>query len=255
MLRKYGIANLISYALTVANDVNGSEPMSFKKTMSSNNKMKWYAAMYDEITSLSKNNTWILVNKPPNKKLIRSKWIFKLKAGASNKESPRQRARLVAKGFTQREGVDFNEVFSPVVKYNSTMLLLALSAYDDLKLEQMDVKTAFLHDSLDEEIFMAQPEGFIERESEDKVCLLKNSLYGLKQSPRQWYFKCDEFMSSLGYYRSQFDSRVYYKFLSSSVGIYVLLYLTDMLIACKQKEETHKLKVELSKWNSPLNLK
>ncbi|KAH9724990.1 hypothetical protein KPL70_007698 [Citrus sinensis] len=137
--------------------------------MSSNNKMKWYAAMYDEITSLSKNNTWILVNKPPNKKLIRSKWIFKLKAGASNKESPRQRARLVAKGFTQREGVDFNEVFSPVVKYNSTMLLLALSAYDDLKLEQMDVKTAFLHDSLDEEIFMAQPEGFIERESEDKI--------------------------------------------------------------------------------------
>ena len=82
----------------------------------------------------------------------------------------------MANGFTQREGVDFNEVFSPVVKYNSIRLLLALSVFHDLKLEQMDVQTAFLHGSLDEEIFMAQPEGFIESGSEDKVCLLKKRM-------------------------------------------------------------------------------
>ncbi|KAH9753276.1 hypothetical protein KPL71_015010 [Citrus sinensis] len=131
MPKKYGITDLISYTLTVADEVN--------------------------------------VNKPPNKKLVGSKWIFKLKVGASEKEPPRHKARLVANGFTQREGVDFNEVFSPVVKYNSIRLLLALSVFHDLKLEQMDVQTAFLHGSLDEEIFMAQPEGFIESGSEDKI--------------------------------------------------------------------------------------
>ena len=87
---------------------------------------------------------------------------------------------------------------------------------------------------------------FIERGSEDKVCLLKKSLYSLKQSPRQWYLKFDEFMISHAYYRSQFDSCVYYKFLSSSGGIYLLFYVDDILIAGKQKEEIEKLNVELN---------
>ncbi|KAH9668968.1 hypothetical protein KPL70_021600 [Citrus sinensis] len=175
MLRKYGITYLISYALTVADEVNSRDPLSHREAMCCEDKLKWYATMQDEITSLKKNNTWILVEKPPNKKLVSSKWIFKLKAGASEKEPPRHKARL------------------------------------------MDVKTAFLHGNLDEEIFMAQLEGFIEKGSEDKVYLLKKSLYGLKQSPRQ----CDG-------------------------GVYLLLYVDDMLIACKQKEEIDKLKVELS---------
>ncbi|KAH9655560.1 Integrase catalytic domain-containing protein [Citrus sinensis] len=246
MPKKYGIADLIFYAMTVGDEVTGGEPLSYKEAMRCEDKLKWYAAMQDEIVSLKKNNTWILVDRPSNKKLVGSKWIFKLKAGASENEPPRHKARLVAKGFTQREGVNFNEVFSPVVKYNSIRLLLALSAYHDLELEQMDVKTAFLHGSLDEEIFMAQPEGFIERGSEDKVCLLKKSLYGLKQSPRQWYLKFDEFMLSHGYCRSRFDNCVYFKFLTNGSGIYLLLYVDDMLIACKQKEEVKKLKVELS---------
>ncbi|KAH9697414.1 hypothetical protein KPL71_023600 [Citrus sinensis] len=246
MPKKYGIADLISFALTVADEVNDEEPLSYKEAMCCSDKLKWYVAMQDEITSLKKYNTWILVDKPSNKKLVGSKCIFKLKAGASEKEPPRLKARLVAKGFTQREGVDFNEVFSLIVKYSSIRLMLVLSVYHYLELEQMDVKTAFLHGSLDEEIFMAQPEGFIERGSEDNVCLLKKSLYGLKQSPRQWYLKFDEFMIRHGYCRRKFDNCVYYKFLSSGGGIYLLLYVDDMLIACKQKEEINKLKVELS---------
>ncbi|KAH9704469.1 hypothetical protein KPL70_011474 [Citrus sinensis] len=203
MPKKYGIADLISYALTVADEVNGGEPLSYKEAMRCGDKLKWYAAMHDEIVSLKKNNTWILMDRPSNKKLVG-------------------------------------------IKYSSIRLLLALSAYHDLELEQMDVKTAFLHGSLDEEIFMAQPEGFIEKGSEDKVCLLKKSLYGLKQSPRQWYLKFDEFMISHGYCRSRFDNCVYYKLSSSGGGIYLLLYVDDMRIACKHKEEIKKLKVELS---------
>ncbi|KAH9752645.1 hypothetical protein KPL71_014775 [Citrus sinensis] len=178
---------MVKHSDSLADEVNGGEPLSYKEAMRCEDKLKWYATMQDEIVSLKKNNTWILVDRPSNKKLVGSKWIFKLKAGASENEPPRHKARLVAKGFTQREGVDFNEVFSPVVKYSSIRLLLAFSAYHDLELEQTDVKTAFLHGSLDEEIFMAQPEGFIEKGSEDKVCLLKKSLYDLKQSPRQWF--------------------------------------------------------------------
>ncbi|KAH9697113.1 protein NEN2 [Citrus sinensis] len=147
--KKYGIADLISYVLMVAEDMNG--------------------------------------DKPVNKKLVGSKWVFKLKEGITGVEKPRYKARLVAKGFTQRKVVDFNKVFSPVVKHSSIRILLAITAVLDLALDQMDVQTAFLHGNLAEKIFMSQLEGFIEEGTEDKVCLLKKSLYGLKQSPRQWY--------------------------------------------------------------------
>ncbi|KAH9650271.1 hypothetical protein KPL70_026312 [Citrus sinensis] len=165
MPEKNGIVNLISYALRVGEELSGEEPMSYKEAMCRSDKAKWLAVMEEELASLRKNNTWILVEKPLNK-------------------------RLVAKGFTQKDGVDFNEVFSPVVKHNSIRLLLVVTAFLDLELDQMDVRrmdvrTAFLHGNIDEEIFMAQPEGFIEEGAEDIVCLLKKSLYGLKQSPRE----------------------------------------------------------------------
>lgn len=109
--------------------------------------------------------------------------------GVSSAEQPRFKARLVAKGFTQKKEVDFKEVFSLVVMHSSIRVLLAITASLDLELDQIDVKTTFLHGNLDEEIFMSQPEGFIEEGIEGKVCLLKKSLYGLKQSPRQWFLK------------------------------------------------------------------
>lgn len=193
--------------------------------------------MKEEITALKKNDTWILVDKPVNKKLVGSKWVFKLKEGITGVEKPRYKARLVAKGFTQRKVVDFNKVFSPVVKHSSIRILLAITAVLDLALDQMDVQTAFLHGNLAEKIFMSQLEGFIEEGTEDKVCLLKKSLYGLKQSPRQWYLRFNDFMLSHGYQRSQYDSCVYLKTLSSGHAIYILLYVDDMLITCKLREE------------------
>ena len=102
-------------------------------------------------------------------------------------EPHRFKARLVVKGFTQREGIDFNELFSPVLKHNFIWALLALVTFHDYELVQLDVKTAFLHGELEEEIYMSQPEGFKVLGREDQVCQLKKSLYGLKQSPRQWY--------------------------------------------------------------------
>ncbi|GKG08380.1 transposable element, partial [Tanacetum coccineum] len=103
----------------------------------------------------------------------------------------RYKARLVAKGYSQKEGIDYK---SPVVRHTSIRVLLSLVAHHDLELEQLDVKTTFLHGDLEEEIYMSQPEGFAVQGKEDYVCKLQKSLYGLKQSPRQWYKRLDSFM-------------------------------------------------------------
>ncbi|KAL0458871.1 UNVERIFIED_CONTAM: Retrovirus-related Pol polyprotein from transposon TNT 1-94 [Sesamum latifolium] len=145
-------------------------------------------------------------------------------------ESTRYKARLVAKGFTQKEGIEFTEIFSPVVKYTTVRIILALTAHFNWELKQMDVKTAFLHGDLDETIYMSQPDGFISDIHPDHVCLLKKSLYGLKQSPRQWNKKFDLFMQSLKFQRSAFDPCLYFKYYSD-IHVFLVLYVDNMLIA------------------------
>ena len=122
---------------------------------------------------------------PEKKKTIRCKWIFKRKDGLSPSEPPKFKARLVAKGYSQIPGVDYNDVFSPVVKHNSIHTFFSIVSSHDLEYEQLDVKTAFLHGEFEEDIYMDQPEGFIVPGKEKFVCNLKRSLYSLKQSPRQ----------------------------------------------------------------------
>ena len=130
---------------------------------------KWKQALEEEIDSLKENKTWILVNIPPGQKLVGSKWIYKVKQGIPGVEEPRLKARLVAKGFTQKEGIDYNEIYSPVVKHRSIRAILALVTQFNWELEQLDVKTAFLYGDLDETIYMRQPEGY-EKGDKDKVC-------------------------------------------------------------------------------------
>ena len=130
--------------------------------------------------------------------------MFKLKKDGSGKVV-KYKARLVVKGFLQKKRVEFNEIFSPVVKMVSIRIILGLVASLNLGLEQMDIKTTFLHGDLHEEIYMDQPEGFKVLGKENLVCKLKKSLYGLKQAPRQWYKKFDSFMVSQGYKRTAAD--------------------------------------------------
>ena len=159
--------------------------------------------MKEEMDSLAKNKTWDLVELPESRKVVGCKWVYKLKKGADD-IIPKYKERLVAKGFSQKEGIDFHEIFSPVVKLVSIIILLALVSLYDLELEQLDVKTTFLHGDLDEEIFMEQPEGFIQNRNKRFVCKLRKSLYGLRQSSRQWYKNFDSFMVSQGYTRSEY---------------------------------------------------
>lgn len=151
--------------------------------------------MKDEMVALGKNGTWDLVELPKDRKTVGCKWVFKVKRGVNDTED-RYKARLVAKGFSHKAGIDFHEIFSPVVKIVSNRIVFALVALLDLQLQQLDVKTAFLHGDLDEEIYMEQLEGFVQHRNKIFVCRLKKSLYGLKQSPRQWYKKFDFFMLS-----------------------------------------------------------
>ena len=141
------------------------DPVSFSQAISSDDSTKWVDAMNDELKSMYQNDVWDLVELPSNCKKIGCKWVFKTKRDAKG-NIKRFKARLVAKGFTQKEGIDYKETFSPVSKKDSLRIILALVAHYDLELYQMDVKTDFLNDSLDEKIYMEQPEGFSKKGKE-----------------------------------------------------------------------------------------
>ena len=135
--------------------------------------------MESEMDSIEKNQTWELVQLPKGKNALPCKWVYKLKVTSDNAK-PKYKARLVAKGFKHEKGVDFDEIFSPVVKMTTLCTVLALVAKEDMDLVQLDVKTTFLHGDLHDEIYMQQPEGFVEKGKEKLVCKLKKCLYGLK---------------------------------------------------------------------------
>ncbi|KAE8688563.1 Retrovirus-related Pol polyprotein from transposon TNT 1-94 [Hibiscus syriacus] len=198
----------------------------------------------DEMDSLMSNQTWELAELPPGKKALHNKWIYRIKE--EHDGSKRYKARLVVKGFQQKEGIDYNEIFSPVVKLSTIRLVLKIVAAENLHLEQLDVKTTFLHGDLEEEIYMRQPEGFIETGKKNLVCRLKKRLYGLKQAPRQWYKKFDSFMSSSGFTRCQADHCCYIKRFDNSF-IILLLYVDDMLVAGSDMQDIINLKQKLSK--------
>ena len=236
--------DMVAYALQIVAD---NVPTTYAEAIISSEAQKWKDAMNDEMQSLLKNHTWKLADLPEGKKAIGCKWVFAKKEGFPEKSDVRYKARLVAKGYAQKEGVDYNEVFSPVVKHTSIRVLLALVAQMDMELVQLDVKTAFLHGDLKEEIYMTQPEGFKVAGKEKMVCKLEKSLYGLKQSPRQWYKRFDKFMIRIKYTKGSYDQCVYFRKLEDGSFIYLLLYVDDMLIASKCSKEIENLKAQLNK--------
>ncbi len=221
-----------------------AEPITYKQAMESPFAMQWQEAMEAEYNSLQKHKTWALTKLPKDRKVVGCKWVFRIKRKADGSVD-RFKARLVAKGFTQEEGIDYDEVFSPVARYTSVRTVLALANEYDMEIEQMDVQTAFLHGDLDEEIYMSQPEGFVERGKEGLVCKLQKSLYGLKQAARCWNLKINAHLLKLGYSQNQADHCVYCKRVGESVMI-LALYVDDLILISDSKELIQAEKKALS---------
>ena len=216
-----------SEAHLVASEID--EPNNVKEALQGPNSDKWMNAMQDELNSMYANKVWDLIDLPPGRKAIGNKWVLKVKTNADG-SIERYKARLVAKGFTQEEGVDYKDTFSPVVKFNSIRLILAIVANLDLELHQMDVKTAFLNGDLSEEIYMKQPDSFVVEGQEHKVCRLKKSIYGLKQASRQWYLKFHNAITNFGFVMMHEDHCVYLYHSKSKFAI-LTLYVDDILMA------------------------
>src|SRR5262249_46094582 len=159
---------------------------SYDEAILSSESAFWKEAVKCEMDSIMANGTWVLVDLPPGCKTIGCKWIFRKKLRPDG-SIDKYKARLVAKGFKQKEGIDYFDTYSPVARMTTIRVLVALASIYDLKIHQMDVKTAFLNGELEEEIYMDQPEGFVASGNEHKVCKLVRSLYGLKQAPKQWH--------------------------------------------------------------------
>lgn len=200
------------------------EPKSYEEAVKNPN---WYEAMDNEVEALNRNNTWTECVLPVGRKAIGYKWIWKIKY-KSNGEIDRYKARLVAKGFNQREGFDYDETFSPVVKTVTVRCLLSIAINMNWPLYQLDVNNAFLYGDLDEDVYMVLPKGF-NGGDDSKVCKLNKSLYGLKQAPRQWNAKLTTALIEHGFVQSKFD---YYLYVKQKCDIFValLVYVDDIVI-------------------------
>lgn len=220
-----------------------SDPQTIKQAMSSEDSEHWKKAMQDEMNSLKVNNTWTLVQLPEGCKALKSKWVFKTKQD-SNGNTLRWKARLVAKGFTQTEGIDYMETFSPVVRYESIRYLAALAAKYDMKIHQMDAVSAYLNGILKETIYMEQPEGF--RDASNKVCKLNRSIYGLKQSGRVWNETINKELIDMGFVQGEVDQCVYSK-VTDEKKIYIAIYVDDVIIFSNDENEINSVKNTLSR--------
>lgn len=218
------------------------EPTTIEEAMKSNQSEEWRQALNQEYESLMENDTWDLVELPPDRKAINCKWVFKAKQG-SNGQIERFKGRLVAKGFSQKYGLDYDETFAPVVRLSSVRTLLAFAIQNDMHIHQMDVVTAFLNGELDEEIYMQQPVGYIIPGKENLVCKLKKSLYGLKQSPRCWNKIFVNYMKSIDFKQSEADSCIFIK--NYETLNVVAVYVDDLIVITKTEEAMITLKSKI----------
>ncbi|GAX76480.1 hypothetical protein CEUSTIGMA_g3925.t1, partial [Chlamydomonas eustigma] len=219
------------------------EPDTITEAMDSPQAEEWRLAMTEEMASLMKNGTWKLVDCPLGVTPVPVKWVFKVKRDSSG-NIERFKARLVAKGFKQREGIDYNEVYAPVSKHTTLRALLSLVATEDLELQQLDVKTAFLNGVLEEEIYMVQPPGF-EEGGKTVVCKLEKALYGLKQAPRAWHTKLRKELELLGFTASEADAGLFIRYgKQRSDNVYLLVYVDDCLLITSKDNKSSLLNLK-----------
>ena len=219
------------------------EPTSIEEALNSPFSTQWQQAIISEINSINDNNTWTLVRRPSDRKVIGTKFVFKLKD--SETPTPRFKARLVARGYTQVPGLDYTDTFAPVVKATSVRLILAIAASKHLLLYQFDVETAFLNPGIDHEVYVEQPPYFSVRDPKEYVYLLNKALYGLKQSPLLWSNDLKQALLDLGFKQSIADESI---FILNNGSIYIILavYVDDILVLAATQDQIQSIFTSLS---------
>lgn len=237
---RYGLTNMC----TSSNPDYISDPVSVQDALSRPDKDKWIEAMQDELQAFDENQAWVPVEQlPSGKTLVQCKWVFKIKVNSD--KSVRYRARLVAKGFTQKPGIDYEDTFSPVVRHSTLRLLFALSVQLNLDVTHLDVKTAFLNGYLKEDIYMYQPDISCDVNRKKVIVKLNKAIYGLKQSSRSWYERVEKCLCELGFKKCKLEPCVFTK-MDDNVKIIIALYVDDFFVYSNSKEETDKLVSVLS---------
>ena len=212
------------------------EPHTYQQAIQDAN---WRQAINAELLALENNKTWVLTTLPVGKKPIGCKWVFKVKYKPDG-TIERYKARLVAKGYTQTNGIDYLETFSPVVKMTTVRMLLSLAAAKGWFLHQLDVNTAFLHGDLEEDVYMVLPPG-LDCSNSKLVCKLQKSLYGLKQASRQWNAKLTSVLLASGYSQSKADYSLFTKAMGASFTA-ILVYVDDLVLAGNNLQEIESMK-------------
>lgn len=200
--------------------------------------------MKKEIEAVEKNKTWELTELPAGHKAIGLKWVLKLKKDA-NGRIVKHKARIVAKGYVQKQGIDFEEIFAPVTRLETVRLLLALAAKKGWEVHHLDVKTAFLNGEIQEEVYVKQPEGFEKKGQEHLVYRIQKPLYGLLQAPRAWYAKLNRCLEELGFNRCPYEHAVYSKRVGGEVLI-ISVYVDDLLVTGTSKSVIEEFKAKMS---------
>nr|GFA88155.1 ribonuclease H-like domain, reverse transcriptase, RNA-dependent DNA polymerase [Tanacetum cinerariifolium] len=217
-----------------------NEPKNYKEASID---QKWIEAMKVKLDSMNRNNTWELTTLPKGHKAIGLKWVFKTKKDA-NENIIKHKERLVAKGYIQEHGIDFEEVFAPVERIETIRLLLAIATNNKWEVHHLDVKYAFLHGDLKEEVYVTQPEGFIKRQDNGKVYRLIKALYGLRQAPRAWNIKLDNTLNSLYFKKCALEQAIYTK-TSKDSTLLIGVYVDDLIITGTPKKEIYKFKAQM----------
>jgi hypothetical protein len=247
-LVKHKVSNTAELVLACSTTLMAEdEPQSFKQAMKAVNADKWRQAIKQELNSLEKKQTFKIISKPQVwANIVKCKWIFKVKRGPDGNIT-RYKARLVAQGYTQKYGVDFTDTFAPVAKYSTLRTLIAIAAAKNYELEHSDVSTAYLNADLKETILMEVPEGLREKyDDKTHVIHLKKSLYGLKQSGRNWHEHLVDFLLKLGLTQSAVDPCLFTRKGADNNYFAVLVYVDD-LVYCGDKESVDMFKTKIAR--------
>jgi hypothetical protein len=227
--------------------------MSYDEDITSPQSNGWIEAMESEVNDLLANNTWELIKPPIGSNIVTGKWVYSIKRDSGG-NFLKFKARWVARGFTQKYGIDYNEIFSPTSHLTSVRLVLSLAAINNWELMQFDIRTALLNANLEEDIYVNQPDGFTNEGQEHLKCKLNKALYGLKQAPRQWNERLDSWFARIGFYQLAFDPTIYVKRTDGQITVALsstcvddILITSSSMKSIKEVENHLKASFQISK--------